>query len=250
MTNTTRHSSHTIVVTGGAQGIGQAIVERLLSEGARVAVLDQAEPGFDAFMSARERGLASWYSVDLARAGDVRRVAANVVNNLGLVFGVVHCAAYQAVIPFGEISADEWDRTMSVNVSSAFHLVQTLAPSMILSRRGRIILITSSSLYAPPPGLTHYVASKGALVGMVRALAHEFGADGITVNAVAPGLTRTPHAVVNIPPELFDAVVAGQAVKRSGEPQDHAGIVSFLLSDDADFITGQTILTDGGESHL
>lgn len=250
MTDATRHAGRTITVTGGAQGIGQAIVERLLGEGARVAILDRVEPVFSAFTSARELGMATWYEVDLARAGDVRRVAASVVNDLGLVFGVVHAAAYQAVIPFGEISADEWDRTMAVNVSSAFHLVQALAPSMILSRRGRIILITSSSLYSPPPGLAHYVASKGALVGLVRALSHEFGPDGITVNAVAPGLTQTPNALANIPPELFGAVVRGQAVKRSGEPGDHAGIVSFLLSDDASFITGQTILTDGGESHL
>lgn len=250
MTDAYRHSGRTIVLTGGSQGIGQAIAERLLDEGARLCILDRVEPQYAAFASARERGAASWYEVDLARAGDVRRVCANVVADVGVVYGVVHAAAYQQVIPFGEISADEWDRTLSVNVSAAFHLVQAVAPSMILSRRGRVIFITSSSLYAPPPGLAHYVTSKGALVGLVRALSHEFGPDGITVNAVAPGLTRTPNAVATIPPELFDAVVAGQAIKRSGEPRDQAGLVSFLLSDDADFITGQTILADGGESHL
>jgi NAD(P)-dependent dehydrogenase (short-subunit alcohol dehydrogenase family) len=115
---------------------------------------------------------------------------------------------------------------------------------------GRIVMVASSSYFAPHSGLSHYIASKGALLGLVRGLATDLGNDGITVNALAPGLTRTRNAVANVPQAHFDYVVAHQAVKRSGEPEDQAAALSFLVSGDAAFMSGQTLLMDGGEGHV
>ena len=105
-------------------------------------------------------------------------------------------------------------------------------------------------MFAPAPHMSHYVATKGAVIGFVRALSHELGADFITVNAVAPGLTATAGSVATIPQEHFDLVMSRQAIPRTGQVSDQVGAVTFLLSDEASFITGQTILVDGGESHL
>jgi NAD(P)-dependent dehydrogenase (short-subunit alcohol dehydrogenase family) len=110
------------------------------------------------------------------------------------------------------------------------------------------VLVTSSTLFAPPPGMVGYVTSKGALQGLARALAVEVGSDGVTVNTVAPGLTRTPHAEANVPESHFAAVLARQAVKRSGQAEDSASAVAYLVSPEASFVTGQTLLVDGGES--
>lgn len=233
----------TAVVTGGANGIGAAIVERLRADGLRVASLDLAAPA-----TSREGVLD--LSVDISDRGAVAVALDRVRTELGSVAVLVHCAAFQVVAPFAELTAEQWERTFRVNVDGGFHLVQETLPDLRAASDARIVVITSSTLYAPPPSMVHYVASKGALVGMVRALSMELGRDGITVNAVAPGLTRTAHAVADVPPEHFAAVRSRQAIDRAGEPEDIAGAVSYLVSPDAGFVTGQTLLVDGGESRL
>jgi NAD(P)-dependent dehydrogenase (short-subunit alcohol dehydrogenase family) len=154
------------------------------------------------------------------------------------------------VIPFAEISDDAWALTMNVNVTSAFILAQEFAPAMQAADRGRLVFVTSSSFISPPPGLTHYVSSKGALTGLMRTLSHELGGSHVTVNAVAPGLTATDRAKELVPQELFDVEASNQAIPRKAQVADHVGIVDFLLGPESGFITGQTILVDGGESHL
>ena len=232
------------VITGGASGIGAGIVKRLVARGDEVVILDNTAPK-DAHPK------VSWIEVDLANTEATRHAAQAALAALGgTLSGLIHCAAYQPFVPFAELAEETWQKTLAVNVTAAYVLSQELVPAMRTAGHGRIIVLTSSSFFRPPLGMVHYVTSKGALTGFVRAMAGEVGADNITVNAVAPGLTATESAVAHVPQELFDAVAQRQALKRTGHVSDQVGIVEFLLSPAADFITGQTILVDGGESHI
>ncbi|MFV0320684.1 MAG: SDR family NAD(P)-dependent oxidoreductase, partial [Microbacterium sp.] len=173
-----------------------------------------------------------------------------VHDELGPMSVVVHAAAFQHQAPFDTLDPADWSRSFRVNVDGAFHLVRAALPDLRAAPSGRIIMITSSSYFAPPPGMSHYIATKGALTGLVRGLSTELGPDGITVNAVAPGLTATENALRNIPEQHFALVQSRQAIKRAGQADDIAGAVAYLASPDAAFVTGQTLLVDGGESRL
>ena len=230
------------IVTGGAAGIGAAIVRRLRAADLDVVSIDVAVPG------APREGVTD-IRCDLADAAQVAEAVAAAAR-LGDLAVVVHCAAHQLMAPFLQLEASDWDRTFRVNVDGAFHLLRAAVPHLQARGGGRIVVITSSSYFQPPAGMSHYIASKGALTGLVRGLSVELGPDGITVNAVAPGLTRSENAVRNVPDEHFALVRSRQALPRSGEPDDIAVAVAFLASNDAAFITGQTLLVDGGESRL
>lgn len=166
------------------------------------------------------------------------------------MYGLIHCAAYIPLVPFAELTDEHWEKSFAVNVSSAFALTQELIPSMRERMQGRIVLFASSTMFAPAPNMSHYVATKGAIVGFVRGLSHELGPDFITVNAVAPGLTATSGSVTTIPQAHFDLVASRQAIPRTGEIDDQVAMVAYLVSPEASFITGQTLLVDGGESHI
>ncbi len=232
------------IVTGGSNGIGAAIVRRLRSGGCRVAVIDSA--------TGPEPAAADLVTLpcDIADADAVPAAVAAARDRFGPASVLVHCAAFQHVAPFDELTAADWQRTFRVNVDGAFHVLRAVLPDLRAAGDGRVVVLTSSSYYTPPVGMAHYIASKGALTGLVRGLSAELGAHGVTVNAVAPGLTRTANAVRNVPAAHFDRVRARQAIPRSGEPDDIAATVEFLVSPAAGFITGQTILVDGGESRL
>ncbi|MFT4084982.1 MAG: SDR family oxidoreductase [Nocardioides sp.] len=242
---TQRHADQIVVISGGAAGIGRAMVERLVDGGARVAVLDTAVTAGTA-----EGDRVLGVRCDIADPAAVRAARDQVIEHFGAVNALVHCAAHQVRRRFEELTEQDWRRTMSVNVDGAFHLLDSFLPAMKRAGWGRVVLVTSSSYYAPPPGMTHYIASKGALQGMVRGLADELGEHRITINALAPGLTRTEAALAKLPEEFFAEIASHQAIKRNGEPGDQAAALSFLLSRDADFMTGQTLLVDGGEGRV
>ena len=218
-------------MTGGAGGIGSAIVAALRDSGHETLVLD------------REGDLPC----DLADADEARAAANSVLERHGRCDVLVHAAAAFDRFALDGFDIDVWRRVQSVNVESALILCRALAPAMAEHGFGRIVFVTSNTVALPPAAdLLPYVASKAALEGIARVLALELGPQGITVNCVAPGLTRTASAEAGMPAEAFENVRRSQALPRTLEPRDIAGTVAFLASDSAAAITGQTICVDGG----
>jgi len=223
-------SSHRVaVVTGGAGAIGGAIVERLAQDHNVVIIGHEGD-----------------FQVDLAEPDQVRRTAKAVLARHGRVDVFVHAAA---MVAFGSIEGfdlDTWRQVQAVNVESALLLTQAFIPGMRERRFGRLIFIVSNTFWRPAGGhQVAYVASKGALIGMVRTMALGLGIDGIAAMAVAPGLTRTPATDV-VPPGEFADVASHQALARPLTPDDTAAVVTMLTRDDAAALTGQTLTVDGG----
>jgi NAD(P)-dependent dehydrogenase (short-subunit alcohol dehydrogenase family) len=215
------------VVTGGAGGIGGAIVRALSDAGHDVAILDREGE----------------FAVDLGNEAAVRTVAAR----LGPRDVLVHAAAAFDRANLAELDAATWRRVQAVNVEAALWLCQELTPAMIERGFGRIVFITSNTVWRPPfPDFLPYVASKATLIGIARSLAKPLGAHGITVNCVAPGLTRTPFTEADLPEAAFEESRLRQAVPRSLMPDDTAAVVAFLASEGAATVTGQTLSADGG----
>src|SRR6266852_3133409 len=212
------------VVTGGAGAIGTAITRALHGTGHRTVVLD------------RDADIAC----DLGSEASTRAAAAAVLERYG------GCAAFDQVT-LADADAATWRHAQAVNVESALWLVQAFAPGMAERRFGRIVFITSDTFWVPPaPALLAYIASKGALLGIMRTLAATLGADGIAVSAVAPGLTDTPSSRTVNTDEQFDATVGRQALKRRLTPDDTAAAVAYLAWDAAAAMTGQVLCADGG----
>ncbi len=243
-----RHQGRVAVVTGGSGGIGRAIAVRLAADGARVAILDVADGADSIELCRRAGGHAIFRRCDLSRHEEIGAALVSVRDELGAPTILVHAAALQFVRPFAVVTPAEWRQVQLVNQDSAFHVAQALLPGMQAAHWGRIILIVSSTFFVGGVGMAHYVTSKGALIGFAHGLAGEVGVDGITVNCVAPGLTRTEKAVADLPAEFFAHIASTQSLKRNGTPEDQAGVVSFLASDDAGFMTGQTLVVDGGQA--
>jgi NAD(P)-dependent dehydrogenase (short-subunit alcohol dehydrogenase family) len=219
------------VITGGAGAIGTAITRALQEAGHRAVVLD------------REGDVAC----DLSSVTSTKAAAAAVLERYGRCDVFVHCAAAFDQVTIADVEAATWRHVQAVNVESALWLVQAFAPGMAERRFGRIVFIISDTFWAPPtPVLLAYVASKGALLGIMRTLAVSLGADGIAVSAVAPGLTDTPASRVVNTDEQFDATVDRQALKRRLTPDDTAAAVAYLASEGAAAMTGQVLCADGG----
>jgi NAD(P)-dependent dehydrogenase (short-subunit alcohol dehydrogenase family) len=227
------------VVTGGAQGIGKAIADGLAAVGAEVVIadLDPPEGGIRANV-ADEEDVQRMVDETLERHGRLDIL----INNAGLY-------ASLAMRPFTEIPLDEWRQVMDVNVASMFLTSRAAVPVMREQGGGKIVNISSGTPFRGVPFLLHYVTSKGAIVALTRALAKELGKDGIHVNCVAPGFTMSEGVKANpeVVEKLREASVAARTIQRDQLPEDVVGAVVFLCTPAADFITGQTMVIDGGQ---
>jgi NAD(P)-dependent dehydrogenase (short-subunit alcohol dehydrogenase family) len=227
------------IVTGGAQGIGRAIADGLAREGATVVVADLNPP---------EGGIQA----DVSSEEDVARMVAETVSRHRRIDILVNNAGLYASLamrPFTEIPLEEWNRVMEVNVASMFLTSRAVVPVMREAGGGKIVNISSGTPFRGVPFLLHYVTSKGAIVALTRALAKELGKDSIHVNCVAPGFTMSDG--VKAQPEVVEALrdvsVAARTIQRDQLPEDVVGAVVFLCSPAADFVTGQTMVIDGGQ---
>src|SRR3954453_3959875 len=247
------HEGKVAVVTGSARGIGQAYAVRLAAEGVRVVVVDLLDAE-DTLASCAAAGTpALFHRGDVSAPEEVEQLAARVQEELGGCDILVNNVGISPVRSFDELTLEEWRRVFAVNLESMFLLAKAFVPGMRAPGWGRIVNQSSGTLNAVCPGFPHYIASKGGVIGFTRALATELAADGITVNAIATSLVRTPATVDRWPTpsglpqdEEFEIVAQSQAIKRVQVPADLAGALAFLTSDDAGFITAQTYYVDGG----
>jgi NAD(P)-dependent dehydrogenase (short-subunit alcohol dehydrogenase family) len=236
------------IVTGGAQGIGRAIADRLAADGARIVIADLKGAEDAAADFADGVGL----TVDVSSEDDVARMAAETVERCGAIDVLVNNAGLYASLamrPFEQIPVDEWRQVMDVNVLSMFLTCRAVVPQMREQGGGRIVNISSGTPFRGVPFVLHYVTSKGAIVALTRALAKELGGDEILVNCVAPGFTMS--AGVQEHPEVIEALrdvsIASRTIKRDMVPEDVVGAVAFLCGPESTFLTGQTMVIDGGQ---
>ncbi|MGE0747623.1 MAG: SDR family NAD(P)-dependent oxidoreductase [Rhodospirillales bacterium] len=239
------------IVTGGAMGIGYAIAEDLARRGAAIAVADrsEAEPAARRLAAAGHRALG--VAVDVSDEAAVAAMAAAVEREFGRIDILVNNAGIYTTLkprPFEEVDVAEFRRVMDVNVMGTFLCIRAVAPAMKRQNAGRIVNISSGVAFKGNPLMAHYVASKGAVVSLTRALATELGPHGVLVNSVAPGFTLSDGVERN--PDLVAGVkepsLRGRVISRSMVPADLVGAVAFFAAADSAFITGQTLVVDGG----
>lgn len=238
-----------ILVTGAARGLGLAFVEAIAAAGARVAMADILQDTLAASVSTlQQRGLAvEGFSLDLADPASVQSCAQAAIAWLGGLDGLVNNAAItnSGGKSSEQLALEMWDRVMDVNVRGTWLMTNACLPALRASGRGAIVNLSSDTPLWGAPNLLAYVASKSAVIGMTRSLAREVGADNITVNAVAPGLTLV-EATEYVPQARHQHYLDGRALQRDQLPEDVCGAVVFALSDMARFFTGQVMAVNGG----
>jgi NAD(P)-dependent dehydrogenase (short-subunit alcohol dehydrogenase family) len=239
-----------IVITGAARGLGRAYAARLASEGARIAIaeIDAATGKAAADDLQRDGGDVIFIETDIASEESNVSMVNRVLEKFGRIDGLVANAGLANSVggaTYSEITVAQWDRIMTVNVRGTWLTCRAVAPHMQKQKYGSIVTVSSDTTMWGSPRLLHYVTSKGAIEAFTRAMARELGGDGVRINCIAPGLLNN-DATAGVPAAKRDWNIQNRAIPREGTPQDIVGLVSFLLSDDASFITGQVIVADGG----
>jgi NAD(P)-dependent dehydrogenase (short-subunit alcohol dehydrogenase family) len=232
----------TVLVTGGGRGIGAAIAKMFEGLCDQVAVADLCFSSFER-KDSRLTG-----PCDVRQRSSVNAFVDRVHKEFGPVDILVNNAGIYPMQPFESISEGDWNNVLATNAGSVFHFCQAVLPDMRQRQFGRIINIASNTFFMGLPNMAHYIASKGAVIGLTKSLAAEVGAHGITVNCIAPNFTRTEGTAIveSQAPEVVKQTVASQAVPRVGLPEDILGSVEFLASKGSSFMTAQTMVVDGG----
>ena len=248
-------SNKVAIVTGAAQGIGATYAKPLANEGAKVVVTDvlDCRPIAKEIESSYQGAEVLSLITDVSNEESTQIMAAETLKHFGSIDILVNNAAiFGTLVPdqFENIDVNDWDNLMAVNVTGPWQSTKAVAPIMRQKGYGKIINIASGTLYKGTPGLLHYVTSKGAIMAMTRVLSRELGEDGICVNTISPGLTMSEN-VLNSEKWMTgrDANKETRALKRYQTPEDLIGTLIFLSSDDSDFMTGQSMVVDGGSAN-
>ena len=242
-----------IIITGAGQGIGAAFARCLAAEGAKVVLADVNQEGAQSVASslASKGHEALALKTDVSDEGNTVAMARDVLERHGRIDVLINNAAVFSTIrtkPVEDITVEEWDGLMGVNLRGVFLCSKAVIPQMKSQKKGKIINISSATVFMGKPHYIHYVTSKAGVIGFTRALARELGDFGINVNCITPGYTKTEIARGTTSEEQLNAIVQHQCIKRIGEPRDLAGAAIFLASDESDFMSGQVVNVDGGDN--
>jgi 3-oxoacyl-[acyl-carrier protein] reductase len=238
-----------VIVTGAARGLGREYALRFSIEGAKVMVCDVLDCSETAKEMESRGGEVLSLTTDVSSEQSTVEMAQETAARFGRIDVLVNNAAIFGGIelkPFYEITVNEWDKLMAVNLKGMWLCCKAVFPFMKKQKKGKIINVASAVAFSGAPEFIHYTTSKGGVVSFTRALARTLGEYNINVNAIAPGLIQTSATLDMAPPEVIEASIAGQCFKWRQEPEYLVGTVLFLASEESDFITGQTIVVDGG----
>jgi 3-oxoacyl-[acyl-carrier protein] reductase len=248
-----RLDGRVVIVTGGGHGIGKVYCRALAGEGARVVLAEVDGKAADATAASLQAEGAEALAVvtDVANEASTRELARATLEQFGRIDVLVNNAAVFATIPISrvpldEIRVEEWDRVMAVNLRGVFLACKAVLPAMKARGFGRIINIASGTVFSGSATRIHYVTSKAGVLGFTRTLAREVGAHGITVNTIAPGSTLSEENPTEELKRFRQGLIQGRAIPRLQVPEDLVGAVIFFASDESAFITGQTLVVDGG----
>lgn len=243
-------TDRSVIITGAAQGIGATYAEALAKAGARVAVCDRIDPAAVVQRIQAAGGQAMGAAFDITDAPALAAFVADVQARFGRIDGLVNNAAIFATLTpgsFMDIDPESFDRVMQVNVRGTFDCIKAVMPMMRAQGYGKIVNIASGTVFKGTPGLAHYTASKGAIIALTRVLAREAGGDGVRINCLAPGFTLSEGLLGAASTETINTLTrASRCLQRDQQPEDLTGTLAYLLSSDSDFVTGQTMVVDGG----
>jgi 2-hydroxycyclohexanecarboxyl-CoA dehydrogenase len=242
-----------VIVTGGASGIGRACVQRLIAEGCTVAIFDRDQAGAEATVALAKAGVgqARSYAVDIADYSAVAGALAGFEREFGPTEGLAHVAGWDRPQLFLDTNQDFWNQVIRINLYGTLVMHHVVARGMAEHGKGRVVNIASDAGRVGSSGEAVYAACKGGVIAFTKTLARELAERGVTLNTVCPGPTETPlfasfkHASP-FGTKLADGLKRAIPLRRLGQPEDYAGMIAFLLSDDAGYITGQTISVSGG----